>query len=150
MMRVDFYHLTRSGPDGIVPALTEKLVSSGGRLLIVADDQAALDALDTLLWTHKPESFLPHVIAGGDGNADADEVVLLSSDPNGPANDARAILLADGVWRDEALVYDRAFYLFDATSIDAARTAWKALGANDGLERHYWKQDDRGRWAEGP
>ncbi len=149
-MRVDFYHLTRSGPDGIVPVLADKLVANGDRLLIVADDTLILEGLDNLLWTAKPESFLPHALAGGEGNDDAGEPVLLATDPTNPANGARAILIADGQWRDEALAYDRTFYLFDAATIDAARTAWKALGQKDGLERHYWKQDERGRWSEGP
>ncbi len=148
-MRVDFYHLTRSGPEGIVSALAEKLLTGGERLLIVADDAASLEKLDNALWVAKPESFLPHVMAGGEGNEDATEPVLLGAVPEA-ANGARNILIADGRWRDAALDFERAFFLFDAATIEAARSAWKALAGQGGVERHYWKQDERGRWAEGP
>ena len=148
-MRVDFYHLTRSGPDSITAILAEKLISGGERLLIVADDVVSLEKLDGALWAGKPESFLPHAIAGKEGNDDTEEPVLLAQHIaaiNGAAN----ILLMDGAWRDEALDFSRTFYLFDAATIDNARAAWKALGSKDGVERHYWKQDEQGRWAEGP
>lgn len=149
-MRVDFYHLTRSGPDSIASILAEKLLGNGERLLIIADDAANLEKLDTALWAGKPESFLPHALAGREGNDDAAEPILLSTDITAASNNPAAVLLVDGIWRDEALEYGRTFYLFDAATIENARTAWKALGTRDGLERHYWKQDERGRWAEGP
>lgn len=149
-MRVDFYHLTRSGPDSITGILAEKLLGSGEHLLIIAGDEAILEKLDTALWTAKPDSFLPHTVAGKEGNDDTAEPVLLSQTPEDAPNGASNILLADGVWRDEALAYARTFYLFDAATIDAARNAWKMLGTKEDIERHYWKQDEQGRWAEGP
>jgi DNA polymerase-3 subunit chi len=66
------------------------------------------------------------------------------------ANQARNVALADGVWRDEALSFDRVFYFFDTGTIDQARTSWRALKDRGEAERHYWKQDENGRWTEGP
>lgn len=132
-----------------MPQLATKLLAGGERLLVVAKEAATLAALDAALWTAKPESFLPHAIAGGEDNDDSAEPILLAPSceaGNGAAN----IALADGVWRDEALGFTRAFYLFDAATIDGARAVWKALGSNAEMERHYWKQDAQGRWAEGP
>ena len=57
------------------------------------------------------------------------------------------ILIADGEWRDAALAYDRAFYLFDAATLDGARLAWKLLAGRDGVERRYWAQNE-GRWTQ--
>ena len=57
------------------------------------------------------------------------------------------MLIADGEWREAALGYDRAFYLFDGDSLEAARLAWKLLAGRDGVERHYWAHED-GRWVE--
>lgn len=133
-----------------MPALAEKLLGSGERLLIVAEDKATLQALDTSLWTTKADSFLPHSIAGIEDNDDAAEPVLLSTSAENPPNAAKSVLLADGQWRDYALNFDRTFFLFDASNIEAARGAWKMLGTHEGLERHYWKQDEAGRWREGP
>ena len=65
-----------------------------------------------------------------------------------PANGARFVALIDGVWRDEALDFDRAFHFFDADRIAEARAAWKALADREGIERRYWKQDENGRWSQ--
>ena len=144
-MQVDFYHLTLQPIERVLPRLAERVLAGGGRLLIVAEGDQQRATLDRLLWSYAPESFLPHAQAGG--AHDADQPVLIAAAPD-PANGARNILLADGVWRDEALGYDRAFHLFDEASITAARTAWRALGDREGVERRYWKQDEAGRWQQ--
>ncbi len=143
-MQVDFYHLTATPLDRVLPRLAERVVADGGRLLIVADE-ARLSALDRLLWTYKAESFLPHACAGGDDAAA--QPILLTAAPDA-ANGARHILLADGVWREEALAFDRVFHLFDEERIREARLTWKSLGDREGIDRRYWKQDDSGRWEQ--
>ncbi|WP_457310525.1 DNA polymerase III subunit chi [Sphingomonas sp. UYAg733] len=144
-MQVDFYHLTVTPLDRALPQIAEKVVASGGRLLIVAESGAQRASLDRLLWAYSAESFLPHGEAGGDG--DARQPILIGADTLA-ANDARNIALADGVWRDEALGFDRAFHFFDSDRIVEARTAWKALADRDGIERRYWKQNENGRWEQ--
>ena len=144
-MQVDFYHLTRQPIERVLPRLAERVLAGGGRLLVVAEGDAQRQGLDRLLWSYAPESFLPHAQAGG--ARDADQPVLIAAEP-AAANGARNILLADGVWRDEALAFDRAFHLFDEASIAAARAAWRGLGEREGVERRYWKQDEDGRWAQ--
>lgn len=144
-MQVDFYHLTAMPLERVLPQIASKVVEGGGRLLIVAADDARLQALDRLLWTFSPESFLPHArIGAGD---DAAQPVLLAPDVDA-ANGAKHIALADGVWRDEALDFARAFHFFDEERIRDARAAWKALAERDGVQRRYWKQNDAGRWAQ--
>ena len=143
-MQVDFYHLTASPLDRVLPRVAERVVADGGRLLIVAAE-ARLPALDRLLWAYKPDSFLPHACAGGE--RDVDQPILLSVEPIA-ANDARNVALADGVWRDEALGFDRAFHFFDEERIVEARQAWKALADRDGIERRYWKQGEGGGWEQ--
>ena len=108
------------------------------------EDEAALARLDRQLWDQEATGFVPHGISGGPD--DARQPILLSTTPDAP-NLARNILIADGVWRDAALAYDRAFYLFDAAAIDGARLAWKLLSGRDEVERRYWAQDDRGKWT---
>src|ERR1044072_9826532 len=63
-MKVDFYHLTRSPLDRVLPMIAQRLLHEGGRLLVVADDEAARAKLDGLLWSYSSESFLPHAQAG--------------------------------------------------------------------------------------
>ncbi len=146
-MRIDFYHLTARPLEKVLPSICEKLASGGERLLIVAEE-GQVDALDRDLWSYAPESFLPHAAAGG--ARDADQPILIAASAAPAANGARNVAIADGLWRDEALAFDRIFYFFDSARIDQARTSWRALKDQAGAERHYWKQDENGRWAEGP
>lgn len=144
-MRVDFYQLGAAmGPEGIAASLAGKLVAEGQRLVIVAADETLLARLDRLLWDQAPASFLPHSLAGGPD--DARQPILLATGTEAP-NGARNLLIADGEWREAALHFERAFFLFDAETIDAARAAWKALKDREGLERHYWANEE-GRWVE--
>lgn len=143
-MRVDFYHLTALPLERVLPRLAARVVADGGRLLIVADSDDQQAAIDRLLWSYQRDSFLPHGIAGGQD--DAHQPVLIAGAVDA-ANAARNILLADGVWRDAATGFERAFHLFDEDRIVEARAAWRALAERNGVERRYWKQDDTGRWA---
>ncbi|WP_082730464.1 MULTISPECIES: DNA polymerase III subunit chi [Sphingomonas] len=143
-MQVDFYHLTRQPLEQVLPRLAERVVAGEGRLLIVSSDAAQRAALDRLLWDYTADSFLPHAQAGA-GN-DALQPILIAGEPTA-ANGARHILIADAVWRDEALGFDRAFHLFDDSVIADARAAWKGLSGREGVERRYWKQGARG-WEQ--
>ena len=107
-------------------------------------DEGQLSTLDRALWTSGPDSFLAHDREGG--TRDMDQPILLST-RTVAANRARNIALADGEWRPAALSFDRAFMLFDGETIDAARAAWKSLGDEEGVERHYWARED-GRWVQ--
>lgn len=145
-MRIDFYHLAVAPLEKVLPAICERVLAGGGRLLIVTGaDQ--VEALDRLLWTYAPESFLPH--SSSAAARAADQPILIGAE-QAAANGARNIALADGVWRDAALNFDRAFYFFDAAAIDVARTSWRTLKAAAAAELHFWKQDEAGRWTEGP
>jgi DNA polymerase III subunit chi len=142
-VRVDFYQLGNAAPEGIIASIANKLMDEGQRLLIVAADEGQLTRLDRQLWDQGAASFLPHGLAGG--SEDAAQPVLLSTGTDAP-NLARNLLIADGEWRDAALGYERAFYLFDAATLEGARLAWKLLAGRDGVERNYWANED-GSWA---
>lgn len=145
-MQVDFYQLTRDPAEQVIPAIAQRILDDGGRLLVVYGDAAQAERLSTALWSWKAESFLAHGMAGQGG--DAVQPILLSSEAE-PANGARMIAIADGEWRDAALAFDRAFYLFPPERTDNARAAWRALANAEGVERRYWKQDG-GKWRQGP
>src|SRR3569833_2363092 len=143
-MQVDFYQLAGTAPEQVIASLAEKILERDGRLLIVASDEAQLARLDRMLWDLEPTGFLPHGVAGGSN--DARQPILLSTTPDAP-NVARNILIADGEWRDAALAYDRAFYLFDDATLEGARLAWKLLAGREGIERRNWAQEE-GRWHQ--
>jgi DNA polymerase-3 subunit chi len=139
----DFYHLTATPLERVLPSICEKVLASGERILVVAE-AALLQRLDDQLWTYDRDAFLPH----GRERAET-QPILLSEEPV-PANDAVNIALAHGLWRDEALGFARAFYFFDNSALDSARGAWRALKGKAEVELRYWKQDERGKWVQGP
>ena len=143
-MQVDFYQLGGSPPEPVIASIAQKVLSADGRLIVIADDEAYLAKLDRMLWDQGPTSFLPHGLAGGAD--DARQPILLSRSPDAP-NLARNALIADGVWRDSVLTYERSFLLFDTPTLDGARLAWKLLAGTEGVERRYWAQEG-GRWVQ--
>ena len=144
-MQVDFYHLTRQPLDRVLPAIAEKVLAAGDRLLIVVADDDERARLDRHLWAYTPDSFLPHACVGGDN--DAGQPILLAPDINA-ANGAKHIALADGIWHPDALDFTRAFHFFDEERVKDARVAWKLLKDTGGVEPRYWRQNDAGRWEQ--
>ena len=143
-MRVDFYQLGEATGESVIASVGQRLLGDGQRLLVIAEEETQLARLDRLLWDQGAASFIPHGLAGG--NDDAAQPILLSSGSDAP-NLARNVLIADGEWREAALGYERAFFLFDGESLEAARLAWKLLAGRDGVERHYWASEE-GRWVK--
>ena len=143
-MKVDFYQLAATPVEQVIASIAEKILDQSARLLVVGADEPSLSRLDRMLWDQGPASFLPHGIAGG--SDDARQPILLSTSPDAP-NLARNMLIADGVWRDAALSYDRSFHLFDSATLEEARLAWKLLAGREGVERRYWARVD-GRWKQ--
>ncbi len=143
-MRVDFYQLGGVSLESVVAAIASRLLGEHQRLLVVAGDEGLLSRLDRQLWDQGEASFLPHALAGG--SDDARQPVLLSSADDAP-NLARNILIANGEWRESALGFERAFFLFDSNTLEAARQAWKLLAGRSGVERHYWA-NEAGKWVE--
>jgi DNA polymerase III subunit chi len=139
-VQVDFYQLGGTPPEQVIASLAEKVLERDGRLLVVAEDEPFLARLDRILWDQGATSFLPHGLAGG-----ARQPILLSTSPDAP-NLARNMLIADGIWRDAALSYDRSFFLFDGSNLEDARLAWKLLAGREGVDRRYWARED-GKWV---
>jgi DNA polymerase-3 subunit chi len=140
-VQVDFYQLGRDPLVSVLASIATRVLAGGGRLLVVTGDETQAKEIDQGLWTSSVESFLPHGLVG------ADQPILISATPE-PLNAARNVALVDGVWRDEALNFERAFHFFDDRSIDAARAAWRGLSGREGVDPRYWKQSEGGRWAQ--
>ncbi len=145
-MQVDFYQLSRDPVERVLPMIASRILADGARLLVVAQDADRRGAISTGLWAAAPASFLAHGEAGA--GQEAIQPILLSTDC-AAANGARHIALADGLWRDAALTFARAFYFFDADTIEGARQSWRALAKREGVESRFWRQDGA-KWVAGP
>jgi DNA polymerase-3 subunit chi len=149
-MQVDFYQLSRDPVEQVLPAIAGRILDMGARLLVVAQEAERLARISEGLWAGPPESFLVHGMAG-EGAESVQPLLLAQACPavDLAANGARHVALADGVWREEALDYERAFYFFDAETIDGARASWRDLSKREGVTPRFWRQEGR-KWIQGP
>ena len=147
MTEVLFYHLEHQPLERVLPSLVERTLERGWRAVVQAGSEERVEALDTLLWTYREESFLPHGTRR-DGNS-AEQPVYLTSNEENP-NKAGVRFMVDGAETAELSGYDRVVYLFDGrdeTAVAKAREQWKAAkGA--GCTVTYWQQSSEGRWEK--
>ena len=140
-----FYHLERQPLDVVLPVLVEKTVERGWRAVIEVGNAERVQALNALLWTYKPESFLPHGTKT-DGPA-AEQPVYLTSEADNP-NNATVRFLVDGAAPTAFSGYDRIVLMFDGRdpdALEAARSHWKAAKSAQ-CTLTYWQQNADGRW----
>lgn len=149
-MEIWFYHLQRQSLDQALPGLIEKALDKGWRVVVQAQSDERLEALDQWLWTYSNSSFLAHGRAA-DGDA-ALQPVYLSAGPENP-NGAAVRIFIEGAPVAATLAaapnaYERAIVAFDGNAEDelaAARAQWKELKAL-GFALAYWQQSEAGRW----
>lgn len=145
-MQVDFYQLSRDPAESVIPAIARKILDDGGRLLVVSGEGEQRKRISRALWSAGPETYL----ANDEAQAPLPQVQpILLSDACEALNGARYIALADGLWRDEAREFERAFYFFDDATLDEARQSWRVLSKADGITPRFWRQDG-GKWRQGP
>ncbi len=83
MTEVDFYVLEADNQTArwhFACRLVEKAVRQGNKVMIATENETASRELDQLLWSFKPESFVPHVILGEDGSEEAPVVISHDGD----------------------------------------------------------------------
>lgn len=145
-MQADFYQLSRDPVEQVIPAIAQRLLDEGQRLLVVDRRDGALACLSASLWAWRPDAFPAHGLAHEEG-ARWQPILLASTDQ--PLNGARHIAFADGLWRDGAFDFERVFYFFDDTTITAARECWRMLKTRKGVAAQFWRQEGR-KWVQGP
>jgi DNA polymerase-3 subunit chi len=147
MTHVLFYHLEHQPLERVLPSLLERTLERGWRAVVQAGSEERVEALDTLLWTYREESFLPHGTRR-DGNSAAQPIYLTSNEDN--PNGAGVRFLVDGAETSELSRYDRVVCLFDgrdAAAVAKAREHWK-VAKGVGCEVTYWQQSSEGRWEK--
>lgn len=140
-----FYHLESRPLDQVLPTLLERTLERGWRAVIQAGSEDRVEAIDTLLWTYRDDSFLPHGTAK-DGNVAA-HPVFITADIHNP-NGATVRFLVDGATAEAFAGYQRFVIVFDgndAEAVASARSQWTAAKAA-GCSVTYWQQTPRGGW----
>jgi DNA polymerase III subunit chi len=143
---VRFYHLERRRIDQALPALLERALEEGRRVLVRASSDEMVAALNERLWTYDDASFLPHG-AAGDGDP-MEQPIFLTSEMENP-NAATMLVRLSGV---EAAEADDAFDLVvlvfegrDEAALAHARGEWRRL-KDEGRTISYWRESDEGGW----
>lgn len=145
-MRVDFYHLEKTSLDTALPMLLEKAHEVGQSVLIKTEMAERSDYLNSLLWTYKPDSFLPHGVEK-DGFPEKQPIFITHKDNYNP-NESTLCVLVDNLPVPLDDNFTRVLYFFDGRnpeSLSKAREEWKRVSAA-GVDKFYWKQDENGRW----
>ncbi len=145
MVRAGFYHLTRSTLDQALPKLLERVLAAGHRCVVLCASAERVSALDASLWTHDPDSWLPHGQAKS-GEAGRQPIWLTAQDEN--PNGADVLVLVDGMTSDRMTTYARCLDMFDGQDEEAvamARQRYKAA-KEAGCEMEYWQQDEKAGW----
>jgi DNA polymerase III subunit chi len=146
MTEMLFYHLKGQTLEQVLPALLQKSLERGWRVVVQASSDERVDALDAHLWTWRDDAFLPH---GTSRNAEAaEQPIVLTANADNP-NGATVRFLVDGASvAADAAGYERIVLLFDGEdpeAVEMARACWgeaKAAGA----DVTYWRADENGRW----
>jgi DNA polymerase-3 subunit chi len=148
MTELLFYHLHRQPIEKVLPALLEKSLERGWRVVVQAATEERVEALDAHLWTYRDDGFLPHGTAK-ESEAAAQPVLLTTGDDN--PNGANVRFLIDGAAvPSDAASYQRIVLLFDGEDDDAVATArarWSEAKAQ-GFDVTYWQPDEQGRWQQ--
>ena len=146
MTEILFYHLQRHPLERVLPALVEKSLARGWRVVVQAASEERIEALDAHLWVFRDDSFLPH---GTWREAEAAEQPVLLTVHDGNPNGAAVRFLLDGApVPADAGDYERIVLLIDGNDPDAvaaARERWSE-GRAKGFEVTYWQADENGRW----
>jgi DNA polymerase III subunit chi len=147
MTEVLFYHLTESKLEDALPALLEKSVERGWRVVLQTVGEERRDLLDQHLWTYREDSFLPHGTDRGEMPGEQSVLLTVTGDN---ANGATVRFLVDGAEPPDLDGYERVVFMFDgydAAQLEGARTQWKSLKSG-GHRLTYWQQSAEGRWVK--
>lgn len=146
MTEVLFYHLKGQTPEQVLPALLQKSLERGWRVVVQASSEERVEALDVHLWTWRDDSFLPHG-TWRDAEAARQPIVLTLHDDN-PNNAIVRFLIEGASMPDNASAYQRVVLLFDGedpAAVEAARARWSEAKIA-GFEITYWQADEKGGW----
>jgi DNA polymerase-3 subunit chi len=148
MTEVLFYHLQKQRLENVLPALLEKSLERGWKVVVQGSSEERIEALDAHLWTYRDDGFLPHG-TWREPEAAQQPVLLTVSESNPNAATVR-FLIDRAPMPPDLQNYQRVVLLFDGEDEEAVATArenWSAL-KQLGIDATYWQADEQGRWAK--
>lgn len=155
MAQIAFYQLQSCSVQDVLPPLLQKTRDNGKTAEIIAATDIHND-LSQAIWTHKPESWLPHGIIGRDDSeidrADC-PIWIMDEESDNHRPDIFRFYLSGFMPTDQTLSNEncgRMFIIFDGgndTSLHSARTAWKSWRQKN-HDLSYYEQDTQKGWIK--
>jgi len=144
---IQFYHLTTSPMERALPKLLEKIVSSGFKVALAVESDERAEAIDQLLWSYDPGSFLPHGKIGG-SNDESQPILIFSNIAPVSGEKRNLLFITDGRLAEGG--FARVVDMFDGreeSAVANARERWKNYKEkNHALT--YFKQNEAGSWEK--
>ncbi|MBI1301659.1 MAG: DNA polymerase III subunit chi [Alphaproteobacteria bacterium] len=147
MPEVRFYHLQNKSEAYVLPVILSKALERGHKIVIKLADQNMVAKYNDLLWTHHPDSFLPHG-SEKDGNAALQPVYLTDKDEN--PNGADVLVLCEGTHseiHDQFDLYCEMLNGRNERAVKDARSRWKTY-KEKGYDVTYWQETPNGGWEK--
>jgi DNA polymerase-3 subunit chi len=125
MTRVDFYVVADASPGArlhVAARLVDKAHRQGHTLFIHTTDEAEAEALDELLWTFRPGSFIPHQLASD--SSEGPVVLGWGQEPSGHNDVLINLALSQPAFFSR---FQRVAEVVtqEPTSLEAMRSAWR-------------------------
>lgn len=145
MTDIAFYHLEHLPLEKALPALLDKVLSSGKKAVVKMRSEALLKNLDASLWTAGHTKFIPHTAAI---NEDTEHTpIFLTLAAENPIS-ANVQVVLEGAGFDAG--FERVLVMFngqDPAELQEARNNWKQL-KEQGHTLAYWQQESSGGWKK--
>ena len=145
MTEVRFYHLQKQSLDQALPLILEKVYQSKNNAVVRLSSEAEVQRMNDILWTYKPQSFLPH---GAKKNGHAEFQPIWLTDKAENPNAAKTLILTQGIVEENLEDFDLCCEMLDGhndQAIQDARQRWKDYKSK-GFEITYWHQSESGKW----
>ncbi|MGD0025930.1 MAG: DNA polymerase III subunit chi [Xanthobacteraceae bacterium] len=146
MTEIFFYQLKGQTLEQVLPALLQRSLERGWRVVVQACSDERVEALDAHLWTWREDAFLPHG-TWRDTEA-AEQPILLTVNEENPNGAIVRFLVEGASMPGNVSAYQRIVLLFDgddANAVETARVRWGEAKAA-GFDVTYWLADENGRW----
>lgn len=146
-VEVSFYKLTTLPIEKASIKLMEKIYYSKQKLVVIAENEKQMKAIDDFLWSYSTKHFIAHGTCND--QYQEDQPIFLSYKLENP--NKAPIAMALGEVDVDSLHTNKIIYIFDGNNqkqVDFARTKWKSYKDKENCKAIYWQQNLQGNWEQ--
>ncbi len=146
MVQIDFYQISQARLESVLLMLLKKTQEIKEKALVLCPMPAA-SAIDNVLWSYEPTSWMVHGLDDAKGAENCD--VWISSDMAANQIQAQFLFLLHGSTPVKWEGFKRSFCLFDGRSdaqLRQARSQWREWQQLSCTKLAYYAQNSEGLW----